>query len=164
MNKILISFVLVVLSGCANYKYELAQKGYDGGYLVRRHGLLIPEYTIDAQNKAPRDKKIAEERLIRRRDTVNFYYKKMGRIYNDGLTRATDAGNILTGPFKLPGAAAEDYKYEHDEEYRKKFDQEQRSIEEQELESRQSFKQELSEYIKRDMELESDAKLGWKDQ
>jgi len=163
MKRILIFLILLFLSGCANYKYELAQKGYDGGYLVRRHGLLIPEYTVDTQNKAPHDKKIAEERLIRRRDTVNFYYKKMGRIYNDGLTRASDAGNILTGPFKLPGAAAEDYKYEHDEEYRKKFDQEQRNSEEQELASRQSFKQELSEYIKRDMELESGAKLAGKD-
>ena len=156
MKKILIFFVFIFLSGCANYKYELAQKGYDGGYLVRRHGLLIPEYTIDTENKAPQDKKIAEESLNRRRDVVNSYYKKIGRIYNDGLTRISDAGNLLTGPFKLPGAAAEDYRYEHDEEYRKKVDQEQRNKEEQELANRQSLKKELLEYIKRDMELESD--------
>jgi hypothetical protein len=157
MKNLFVITILIFLFGCANYKYEIAQKGYDGGYLVRRHGLLIPEYTIDTQNKAPHDKQIARERLIRRKETVNYYYKKMGKIYNDAMTRSSDVGNLLTGPFKLPGAAVEDYQYEHDQEYREKIDAEERKAEEVELDRRQQLKKELYEYIKRDMELESNS-------
>ncbi len=158
MKNFILLIFMFLLCGCAAYKYELAQKGYDGGFLVRRHGLLIPEYTIDVANKAPGDRNIAKQRFKRRKDIVNYYYKKMGRIYDDTLTRSADFTNLMTGPFRLPGAAIEDYKYEHDAEYREKVDAEQRKLEEEEIAIREKFKKELLDYIRRDMEFEHNLK------
>ena len=123
---------------------------------MRRHGLLIPEYTIDANGNAPQDKKIAESRFKRRKDTVNYYYKAMGRIYDDALSRLSDMRKMVTGPFRLPGAAIEDYKYEHNPEYREEVDAQRFEAEMKERQRKNELKKELQEYLGRDSKVEQD--------
>ncbi|MDP8259478.1 MAG: hypothetical protein P9L96_00510 [Candidatus Gygaella obscura] len=154
MKKLYIVFLLIFLCGCAAYKYELSQKKYDKGFIVRRHGLLIPEYTIDDQQKAPKQKQLAQMRFKRRKVIVSYYYKQMGLIYNDAMTRTADFGNMMTGIFRLPGAVKENKKYETDEEYRKHSDKELAEEETAVIAKRQSLREQLAEYIKRDIEFE----------
>ncbi len=145
---------ICIASGCSAYRYELAKKGYNGGYLIRRHGLVIPEYTIDTENNAPSDKELARVRFKRRKAMVNEYYKSMGRIYDDALSNLSDFGKIITGPFRLPGAAIENYKYEHNELYKNRIDEQSRNKDELRLKIRAELKERLKDYIERDIELE----------
>jgi hypothetical protein len=150
-------FIILIIfftSGCSAYRYELSKKGYNGGYLIRRHGLVIPEYTVDAENNAPKDKTLATARFRRRKNSVNYYYKEMGRIYDDTLSHLSDFGKAITGPFRLPGAAVENYRYEHNEVYKDRVDEKNRNEDELRLKIRGELKKELKDYIKRDVELE----------
>ncbi len=154
MKRIFVIALIIFLSGCAAYKYEISPKAYNKGFVVRRHGLLIPEYTIDEQENAPKDKQLASRRFKRRKDIVNYYYKQMGLIYNDAMTRTADFGNMMTGIFKLPKAAMENAKYETDPEYKARADKEMFDQEAKTIERRQDLREKLGEYIKRDMEFE----------
>lgn len=70
---------LLLLSGCATYKFEHGKTPYDKGYVVARDRDVIPEYTIGKDNSAP-DLSLARERFRRRRKTVEQYYKKMDKM------------------------------------------------------------------------------------
>ena len=67
----------VLLSGCATYKIQQEKDGF----AVARYKKVIPEYTKGADNSFP-GQEVAEARFKRRKDTVEYYYKKMGFINN----------------------------------------------------------------------------------
>ncbi len=148
--------LLTVLSGCAVHKFQKSEKL--GGYAVARFGYEIPEYTIDLENKAPGDFKIAKERFKRRNDIVEEYYMKMGQIesyFRRYITHypilmADMAGGVLTLPFHIVSG----YRYDHNEKYRAmtdEFDRREREVEDARV---AKLRQELMEFIKLDLEKE----------
>lgn len=158
MKKILVLFLFAfILSGCATYKYQHGKKPYDQGYVITRNNQTVLEYTLGESNTVP-DKDLAEERFKRRRPAVENFYKRMGyiesyyRIYF--WNYASMLVDAIGGIFRMPGIAISDYKYNHDPKYKEriiKIEDEQEVKEEARI---NKIKDELREYVKKDLEKE----------
>ena len=161
MKKIIFLLVLTVfLSGCATYKFHRGKAPYDKGYVVSRDDKIIPEYTIGANNSLP-NLELARERFKKRRETVEYYYSKMG--YIDTALKSTfwDPPVIffkfIGGIFRLPSIAISDYKYEHNPEYREKIIKMQEEREAKEEARIQNLKKELNAYIQGELATKENA-------
>ncbi len=155
MKKIILLVLLVVfLSGCATYKFQRGKEPYNKGYVVSRDDYIIPEYTIGKDNSVP-SIELAKERFKKRRQTVEYYYEKMGYIENKLKTTFWDPPvlflKFIGGVFRLPSIAISDYKYEHNPQYREKIikiQQEQDALEEARI---QKLKDTLNSYIQKEL-------------
>lgn len=146
----------LLFSGCAVHRFQKPQKG--GGYLAARFGYVIPEYTVDLDNKAPQDFNLAKARLQRRNDTVEKYYIEMGQI-EDYFQRYVGhfpkiIWSIFANTIKMPFHIVSEYKYEHNEAYRKKIDDLDAKQKAEEEERINKLKSELREFIAQDLENE----------
>lgn len=139
------------------HKFEKSEKL--GGYAVARFGYVIPEYTVDLDNKAPQDFKLAKARLERRNDTVEKYYIEMGQI-EDYLTRYVThfpkmIWSIFANTIKMPFHIVSEYKYEHNQAYRNKIDDLDAKQKAKEEERINKLKSELRAFIGQDLEKEN---------
>lgn len=151
MKKFIFLFLgILILPGCATYKFHRGEVPYDKGYVVSRDGYTILEYTAGKDNSVP-NLQLAKERFKRRKAMVEHYYKKMGYIENRFKMTFWNPPIMLLkaigGTFRLPFVAISDYKYEHNRNYREKV----RKIEE-EKEAREELrieklKDKLNTYI-----------------
>ena len=153
-NLILLVVLTIFLSGCATYKFQRDKAPYDKGYVASRDNYIIPEYTIGKDNSVP-NLGLAKERFRKRKDTVEYYYEKMGYIENKLKTTFWDPPvlflKFIGGIFRLPSIAISDYKYEHNPKYREKIikmQEEQDALEEARI---QNLKRELNSYIQREL-------------
>jgi len=151
---ILLVLLVVFLSGCATYKFQRGKEPYNKGYVVSRDDYIIPEYTIGKDNSVP-SIELAKERFKKRRQTVEYYYEKMGYIENKLKTTFWEPIvlflKFIGGVFRLPSIAISDYKYEHNPQYREKIikmQQEQDALEEARI---QNLKKELNSYIQKEL-------------
>jgi len=151
---ILLVLLVVFLSGCATYKFQRGKEPYNKGYVVSRDDYIIPEYTIGKDNSVS-NLEIAKERFKKRRQTVEYYYEKMGYIENKFKTTFWEPAvlflKFIGGVFRLPSIAISDYKYEHNPQYREKIikmQQEQDALEEARI---QNLKKELNSYIQKEL-------------
>lgn len=155
MKKIIFLFLLTLfLSGCSTYRFQRGKAPYDTGFVALRDNYTILEYTVGKDNSVPR-LKLAKERFKRRRDQVEYYYKKMGLIESRLKETFWDPpvlfSKFIGGIFRLPGVAISDYKYEHDPKYRekvRKLEDEQDQREEARI---NQIKEELKAYIQKDL-------------
>lgn len=125
---------------------------------MARFGYVIPEYTVNLDNKAPEDLSLAKDRFKRRKDTVESAYIKMGQI-EDYITRyITHFPKIMWSLFantiKMPFHIVSEYRYEHDEKYRRRIDDFDLQAKAQEEEKVNALKSQLREFIKQDLEKE----------
>lgn len=146
----------IFLSGCAVHRFEKDKKL--GGYTVARFGYVIPEYTVDSNNKAPEDFNLAKDRYKRRKDTVEVYYLRMNQIesYFRRYVGHFPAimWSIFANTLKMPLHIICEYRYEHNEEYRKRIDDLDREEKTKEDARINRLKNELNEFIKQDLEKE----------
>lgn len=161
MRKIVVSLLLIfsgnaILSGCAVHRLEKS-KELDG-YAVARFGYVIPEYTVDLNNKAPEDFSLALDRYKRRKDTVEIYYLKMNQIESYFRRYVGHFPMIIWSVFanfwKMPFHIVSEYRYEHDEQYRKMIDDLDNGQKVKEDQRIAKLKNELNEFIKQDLEKE----------
>ena len=159
--KVFIGFVSViiglVLNGCTVHQFQKSAK--HGGYVVARFAYVIPEYTVDLENKAPSDFNLAKSRYLRRNDMVETYYFRMGQIENYGRRYITHFPRIMWSIFantvKMPLHIFSEYKYDHNEKYRQRIDAldaQRLSKEDQKI---NRIKEELKDYLVKDLEKES---------
>lgn len=154
MKKIASLFLLIILlSGCATYKFQHGQAPYDKGYVASRDGYTIPEYTVGQDKSVPTDISLARQRFAKRRRVVEDYYKKMDAIENRFKMALWDPAamfvKLIVGVFRLPFIALSDYKYDHNPAYRekvKKLEEEKDLREEARL---AKLKERLNRYIQR---------------
>ena len=150
------SAISVFLNGCAVHRFEKSSKL--GGYVVARFGYVIPEYTVDLENKAPQDFGAAKRRLERRNDTVETYYLRMGQIesyfrryiWHFPSIMWRGFANTLTMPFHI----VSEYRYDNNPAYREridKLDAQQKAREDARLDK---LREELKDFIRRDLEKE----------
>lgn len=154
MKKIIFLFLLTLfLSGCATYKFQRGNAPYGQGFVVSRDDRVIPEYTIGKDNSAP-NLKLAKERLKRRRDKVEYYYKRMGLIESRLKETFWDPPTLFLkfvgGIFRLPAIAISDYKYEHNPKYRERVKQLEEEKDKREEARIKKLKDELNVYIQKD--------------
>jgi len=159
MKKIILLLVsLVLLSGCATYKFQHGEKPYEKGYVVSRAGYTIVEYTAGKDNSVPEDLPTANRRFKRRHSTVEYYYKKMGEIEN--RFKETVVGppvmalKLVGGILRLPFIAVSDYRYEHNIRYREKIKKMEQGLEEKEALRKAKLKEYLNNYIQKDLVFE----------
>ncbi|MCX5696785.1 MAG: PKD domain-containing protein [Candidatus Omnitrophica bacterium] len=156
MKKItLLAFLVLVLSGCAAYRFGYGKPPHNKGYLASRDGYTILEYTVGQDNSVPENLKFAKERFKRRRHTVERYYKKMGYIENRFKEWFWDPPvyfvKLITGVFRVPALAISDYRYRHNPKYR---DRVKRKEEEQDLKEEtinKKLREALGVYIQKDL-------------
>jgi len=158
MKKIIFLVVLVLfLSGCATYKFERGKTPYDKGYVVSRNGRTFLEYTIGKDNSVPK-LALARERFKKRKNTVEYYYTKMGYIENILKITFWDPTvlfvKFIGGIFRLPSIAIADYKYEHNPQYRQKVIKMQEEQDAREEARIQKLKEELDAYIQKELSRE----------
>ena len=124
-----------LLNGCATYEFQRGLPPLDKGYVASRDGYAIAEYTIGKDNSVP-NLKLAGERFKRRRQTVEYYYKKMGYIENRFKENAWDRAlmfpNIIKGVFSLPVLFVSDYRYEHSPKYKERIDKHEEELKKKE--------------------------------
>lgn len=151
---LIFAFCIFNLMGCATYKFHHGQAPYNKGYVVSRDDYNILEYTLGKDNTVPK-LPVAKERLKRRRDRVEDYYKRMGYIENH--FRMVFWGpciyfcKLAGGVFRLPFIAISDYRANRNPKYKEKL----RKIEE-EKEAREEariakLKERLNLYIQKDL-------------
>ena len=161
MKKLLFLFVFVlILSGCATYKFQKGTKPpFDKGYVASYEGNILPEYTIGKNNAVPADLSLAKERFNRRRLTVEKYYKDMGYIENRIKEVFWEPPvmifNIAIGVFKLPYIIYSDHKYENDPKYREMITKRDEDEYQKEKARITYLKEELNKYIQKDLSQES---------
>ncbi len=157
-KKIVVIFLIFAVTGCASYKYELLSDQYKG-YVVKRNDYLIPEYTIDSKNTAPKDLSIAKQRFTRRQKIVDDYYKKMGRIENQ--FKALIVGyplfllTLATAAIRLPFIAVSDFRYDHNPKYKEIIDNRIALQEKKEDERIASLHKGLINFIEKDLSKEA---------
>jgi len=158
MRKIIFLVVLsVFLSGCATYKFQRGEAPHNKGYVVSRDDKAILEYTIGKDNSVP-NLELARERFKKRKNTVEYYYNKMGYIEN-GVKRTFWDPMVLFfkfigGIFRLPSIAISDYKYEHNPQYREKIIKMQQGKDAAEEARVQKLKLQLNSYIQKELATE----------
>ena len=153
----LIIFLVILLSGCAAYKFHHGEPPYDKGYVVSRDSYTILEYTLGKDNSVP-NRKLAKERFNRRRLSVEDYYKKMGNIENRFKMAFLDPAIMMLklagGICRLPFIAVSDYRYEHDPKYREKIKAMEQAQDAKEEGRINKLKEELNSYIQKDLAAE----------
>lgn len=164
LGLVLINVFIFMQAGCATYKFESSAKSYGGGYVIRRNERLIPEYTIDQDQQAPKDLDLAKQRFNQRKGMVKYYYGKMGYIDSPFKMYFVDYlklwVNIITGLFKLPFVAVSYNRYEKDPKYREKIDNLETEAEQKEEARIRVWQDELNKYIKNDSEKEEQAQIN----
>ncbi|MCX5705674.1 MAG: PKD domain-containing protein [Candidatus Omnitrophica bacterium] len=156
------SFVLllavIALSGCTTYKFQKGLKPYDQGYVVSRRGFVIAEYTIGENSTVPAALELAQERFSRRKKSVEYYYEKLGDIDSNFksyfLKPLSTAGGLVTSPVRLPMAAYQDYKYEHNSAYKEKMDKIDDQADQKQRDRVKIIRDYLSKYIQDDLAFE----------
>lgn len=158
MKKITFLLALVLLlSGCATYKFQHGAAPYEKGYVVSRDGDSIPDYTIGKNNTVPTDLALAKKRFKQRRDKVEYYYKQMELIERPVkvlLKPAILMIKLLTGVLRLPFVAYTNYKYEHDPKYKAEVDKLDQEKDAKQRQRRNAFKEQLNAYIQKELEKE----------
>lgn len=159
MKKISLLFCLILLvSGCATYKFQKGSYPHENGYVALRDGKQIPEYTLGPQNLAPGNIGLAKERFKRRKNKVEYYYKKMGSIESRAKEMFWNPPvflvDFITGFFRLPFIIAKDRRYERDPVYRQKVDQDDEKQFAREEELRKQCKEQLAALVTKDLEKE----------
>ncbi len=131
---------------------------------MARFGYAIAEYTVDLDDKAPQDFKIAKARFERRNDTVEKYYIRMGQIEDYATRYITHFPKMMwsmfANTFKMPFHIVSEYRYEHNQAYRKKIDDLDSLQKAKEDERANKLKSELREFIKQDLEKEKQPPSG----
>ncbi|MEW6008615.1 MAG: hypothetical protein AB1629_03170 [Candidatus Omnitrophota bacterium] len=144
-----------LLVGCATvYTIEPGGKKYNNGYVVKRNTIIIPEFTVDSQNQAPLDSKIATRRFKRRKKKILSFYQQMGYFGSTVLEDAKMFGSSFWAPFRAPIEGVKYHKYETDPVYRAKIDAQDEQEEKREQEMILSIQKRMQDYIVKDMELE----------
>ena len=154
----LLLVLVLLLSGCATYKFQKGPAPYDKGYVGFYDDKLIPEYTLGKDNSVP-DLVLAKERFSRRRATVEYYYKKMGQIetrlkaffWDPPVMLVDFIGGLLRWPF----IAVADYKYNHSSQYKEKVDRLDEQTDELDKAMVNNLKAKLKVYIDNDLAKES---------
>jgi len=167
MKKFLFLCICVILlPGCATYKYSKGKVPDENGYVVSRDETAVLEYTVGPQGQTPEDLDLAKERFARRKAAVEYYYKQMGkmesRFQQTFINWPKFLLGVVTGPFRMPFAARQDYKYEHYPEYRKKVQEKEAREEAMEQARIKELQGKLNKYIMNDLEAEeyADKKFG----
>ena len=159
MRKSLVLLLAVItLSGCTTYKFQKGLKPYDKGYVVSRRGFVIAEYTIGENSTVPADLELAQERFSRRKKSVEYYYEKLGDIDSNFksyfLKPLSTAGGLVASPVRLPLAAYQDYKYEHNPDYKEKMDKIDDQADQKQRNRVKIIRDYLSKYIQDDLAFE----------
>jgi len=145
---------LLLLSGCATYKFQKGPAPYDKGYVVSYDGKLIPEYTLGPENSVP-DLALAKERFNRRRAKVEYYYKKMGQIESRLRELFWDPPamfvDFFCGLLRWPFIAVADYKYNHNPKYKERVDRLDEQAEELDKARINILEVKLKAYIDKDL-------------
>lgn len=157
MKKFLLFMAMLLLTGCATYKFQKGSPPYDKGYVVARADYAIVEYTLGEDNTAP-PLALARERFRRRKQVVEDHYKRMGYIQNRFKEQALDRVlifiKLIGSVFSAPGRIISAYKYENNPEYRQKVDRIEAEKIAQEEARIKKLKEELGSYIQRDISKE----------
>ncbi|MDD4953423.1 MAG: hypothetical protein PHG40_00765 [Candidatus Omnitrophica bacterium] len=153
--RILSLLVLVIfLGGCATYKFQRAKAPDNKGYVVSRDDYVILEYTAGKDNQAP-ERKLAQERFLRRRHMVEHYYKKMGYIENHFKMSIWDpcimSLKVIGGTFRLPFIAVSDYRYAHNPQYKARIERLQEARDSSEEARIKGLSAQLHGYIESDL-------------
>ncbi|MBI5145198.1 MAG: membrane lipoprotein lipid attachment site-containing protein [Candidatus Omnitrophica bacterium] len=156
MKRIIWLFLIVlILAGCATYRFQHGSPPYDKGYVASRDDYVILEYTLGKGTAVPEKIALAKARLQRRRRLVEHYYKKMGYIENHFKMVAWNpiifSLKAIGGTFRLPCVAISDYKYEHNPKYREKIKKLEAEKDAREAARINKIKEELNAYIKEDL-------------
>lgn len=163
LRKIFLLLALLFLSGCATYKFQKGDAPYENGYVVCYDGKAIPEYTLGKDNSVP-DLSLAKERFLRRRATVEYYYKKLGLIEGRFKSIFLDPPlmmlDFLGGILRWPFIAFDDYKYNRDPEYRKTVDFMDEKKDELEKTQAENLKARLMIYVEEDLAAEKPLEQG----
>jgi hypothetical protein len=162
-KKIILFLTVLILAGCATYKFQRAEAPYDKGYVVSKNDYTILEYTIGKDNSVPQDLDLAKARFDRRRKTVEEHYEKMGYIENRFKEIFWNPPAMLVktigGMLYLPVYAVSEYRSAHNPEYRQKIEK----IEEEKQAKEDARKKELREglnaYIQQDLATEPPAPI-----
>ncbi len=158
MRKILVLlFFVLILSGCATYKFQKPDSAKAQGYLVSYDGKPLLEYTVGKDNSLP-DLTLAQERFKRRRAKVEYYYKKMGQIesrlkyfFIDPPVMMVD---FIRGIFRWPFIAVADYKYNRNPKYKERVDKLDEQKDELEKTQVNALKDMLAAYVAADLNKE----------
>lgn len=158
-NKTILLIICLALGGCTVHRFQKSEKY--GGQVVARFAYVIPEYTVDLENKAPQDLNLAKSRFIRRNDMVETYYIRMGQIENYSRRYITHFPRIMWSIFanfvKMPFHIVSEYRYDNNEQYRKKIDALDAEAKAKEDAKTGQIKEELKEFIRQDLEKEKQA-------
>jgi len=150
----LLLVLMLLLSGCATYKFQKGPAPYDKGYVGFYDDKLIPEYTLGKDNSVP-DLVLAKERFNRRHVTVERYYKRMGQIETRFKAFLWDPPvmlvDFLGGLLRWPFIAVADYKYNHNHQYKEKVDRLDEQTDELEKARVNDLKAGLKVYIDSDL-------------
>ncbi|MCX5714821.1 MAG: PKD domain-containing protein [Candidatus Omnitrophica bacterium] len=155
----LLVFLVLLLSGCAAYRFQPGSPPYDKGYMVSRDGYSILEYTVGKDNSVPEDLALAKKRFKRRRYVVEHYYKKMGYIENRFKEWFWDPPRyfvkLVTGVFRMPGVAISDYRVRHNPKYKERVLRKEDTLDLKEETITKKLRKVLSDYIQKDLEKEA---------
>ena len=128
---------------------------------MARFGYIIPEYTVDLENKAPQDLALARSRFTRRHDMAEIYYIRMGQIESYGRRYLTHfprmMWSIFANTIKLPAHIISEYRYDTNEKYREKIDALDAKAKAKEDAKTSQIKEQLKEFIRQDLEKEQPA-------
>jgi len=159
INKVFLLIISLILSGCTVHRFQKSEKY--GGQTVARFGYIIPEYTVDLENKAPQDFALARSRFTRRHDMVEIYYIRMGQIESYGRRYLTHfprmMWSIFANTIKLPAHIISEYRYDTNEKYREKIDALDAKVKAKEDAKTSQIKEQLKEFIRQDLEKEQPA-------
>ena len=160
MKKILILlFLAFILSGCVTYKFQKPNASGEGsqGYLTSYGDKPILEYTVGKEKSLP-DLGLAKERFKRRKDKVEYYYKKMGEIESRVKEVFWEPPamimDFIGGILRWPIVAVTDYKYNRNLKYKArvdKLDEEKEALEKARI---NSLREKLAAYIAEDLSKE----------
>jgi len=154
-------FLVLILSGCATYKFQKPATSNAQGYLACYDGKPILEYTVGKEKSLP-DLALAKERFKRRRSTVEYYYKKMDKIESRFKEYFWDTPKILVdlvgGVLRWPFTAVSDYKYNRNPKYKEKVDKLDEQKEELEKIRVNALNEKLAAYIVQDLNKEASQK------
>ena len=158
MRKIGLLFVLLLLlSGCATYKFQKPASSGAQGYLACYDDKPILEYTVGKEKSLP-DLTLAKERFKRRRVAVEYYYKQMNliesRLKESFWDPAAMFVDFLGGILRWPFTAVEDYKYNRNPKYKERVDRLDEEKEELEKTRVNTLKEKLAAYIVEDLNKE----------